>query len=172
MAKKTSTAQSGELMEAGAQTENGQLTVKVDDNEIKQTDLAGVFNAAQVTQAAVCHNFPGDPWQQMAMSSAAKSSAAQPMDEMPEGGIEPQYYFVHCVQVNKQNYDGYNAAIRTCLFDRTGKIWASLSEQVARDVAELVQLCGGSEIPEGVKVKLESVKAGRGKVHKLVFAKK
>ena len=108
----------------------------------------------------------------MSLASAAKSSEVQQMEDMPEDGIELQYFFCHVVQINKQNFDGVNPAIRTVVFDRNGNMYGSTSEQIARDIYTLQQTVGTGEIPPGVFAKFESVKAGRGKVHKLVIQKR
>lgn len=150
---------------------NGELMINPNPQP-QNTTLDRMFEAINQVRTFTVHNFGGDSWASAALASAAKSAAAQSMKDMPAEGVEIQYYFIHNTQVNKRNAEGYNPAIRTVLFGHDKTIWASSSEQVARDVAAIAEMVQGGEIPRGIWVKHEVAKAGANNVHKLVIEDK
>ena len=152
-------------------TQNGQELTLVPTKPMR-AGIADVFDAAQMVQATSADNFPDDAIARLGLQSMCKSAAAKQMDEMPEDGVNPRYYYCHVVQINKQNYQGVNTAIRTVIVDWDNNVWASTSEQIAKDVYSIAAVFGKDEIANGCIIKFESVKSGTRKVHKLVFSAK
>ena len=112
-----------EVLEA---TQNGQELTLVPTKPMR-AGIADVFDAAQMVQATSADNFPDDAIARLGLQSMCKSAAAKQMDEMPADGVNPRYYYCHVVQINKQNYQGVNTAIRTVIV--TGTIMYGLARR-------------------------------------------
>lgn len=108
------------------------------------------------------HNFPGTPQEQWRMRALACGAACKGFDDMPEGGIELKWWYVHRVEMVAQQTGEVIEPFRVVLMTPEQHCYGFVSEFMVRELDGIREMFGEGPYDPPLKIRVVKAKSRKG----------